>query len=309
MESVPVPAYQQFWVDKRGALEREYQKTGITNPEAVSSKQHLFKVLCDLQALAGCTPTSVGESEEWAAVIRAAEDNLACYSVALQVKALYSALYETYTVTLNELKKVLKSRSQVGQPNQADAFQEVRSRKRPSTAEAARSPKKAAVPTPVQVPTKNYFAPLRTAQMDTDASDAHPIAEETAAPTKSARPPPIVLTSAANLIQLQKKLKGVTRQTFELRNTRSGKRVVTKDMVDFQAVKAHFTENSLAYFTFFPNSENPVKAVLRHLPRTLPQKTYLTGWWTSVLTLSASNRCLPLVGHLMVPIPQPCPCS
>jgi hypothetical protein len=49
----------------------------------------------------------------------------------------------------------------------------------------------------------------------------------------------------------------VTRQSFELRNTRSGSRVVTKDMVDYQAVKAHFTENSLAYFTFFPKSENP----------------------------------------------------
>jgi hypothetical protein len=68
--------------------------------------------------------------------------------------------------------------------------------------------------------------------MDTNASDAQPCAEEAAAPAKSARPPPIVLTSAANLIQLQKKLKGVARQNFELRNTRSGTRVVTKDMVD-----------------------------------------------------------------------------
>jgi hypothetical protein len=113
--------------------------------------------------------------------------------------------------------------------------------------------------------------------MDTDASDAQPSAEEAAAPAKSARPPPIVLTSAANLIQLQKKLKGVTRQTFELRNTRSGTRVVTKDMVDYQAVKAHFTENSLAYFTFCPKSEKPVKAVLRHLPSNTPAKDISDG--------------------------------
>jgi hypothetical protein len=52
MASVPVPAYQQFWVDKREYLERGYQKTGKTNPEAVSSMQHLLKVLCDLEALA-----------------------------------------------------------------------------------------------------------------------------------------------------------------------------------------------------------------------------------------------------------------
>jgi hypothetical protein len=86
-----------------------------------------------------------------------------------------------------------------------------------------------------------------------------------------------VLTSAANLIQLQKKLKAVTRQPFELRNTRSGTRVVTKNMVDYQAVKAHFTENSIAYFTFFPKSEKPVKAVLRHLPGNTPAKDISDG--------------------------------
>jgi hypothetical protein len=73
--------------------------------------------------------------------------------------------------------------------------------------------------------------------MDADAPDAQPSAQEAAAPKKSARPPPVILTSEANLIQLQKKLKGVARQSFELRNNRSGTRVVTKDMVDYQAVK------------------------------------------------------------------------
>jgi hypothetical protein len=65
--------------------------------------QHLFKLLRDLEALAGCTPRPVGESEEWAAVIRAAEDNLENYSVALQGKTLYSAQYGSSTVTLNDL--------------------------------------------------------------------------------------------------------------------------------------------------------------------------------------------------------------
>jgi hypothetical protein len=37
---------------------------------------------------------------------------------------------------------------------------------------------------------------------------------------KSGRPPPIIWTSAANLIQLQKQLKGVAQQSFEFRNTR-----------------------------------------------------------------------------------------
>jgi hypothetical protein len=122
--------------------------------------QHLFRVLCDLEALAGCTLTPVAESEEWAAVIRAAENNLESYSVALQGKTLYSALYGNYTVTFNVLKSILNSSGQARQPSQGDGFQEVRSRKRHSTAEAAHSPKKAAVPTPTgQVATKNFYAP------------------------------------------------------------------------------------------------------------------------------------------------------
>jgi hypothetical protein len=75
MAGVPVPPYQQFWADKLASLEREFQTAGKTHPDAVPSMQHLFKVLCDLQSLAGCTPKSVGESE-WASVIGAAEDNL-----------------------------------------------------------------------------------------------------------------------------------------------------------------------------------------------------------------------------------------
>jgi hypothetical protein len=54
--------------------------------------QQLFKVLCYTKDLAGYTPASVGESEEWAAIIRAAEHNRESYSVALRGKILYSAL-------------------------------------------------------------------------------------------------------------------------------------------------------------------------------------------------------------------------
>jgi hypothetical protein len=60
-----------------------------------------------------------------------------------------------------------------------------------------------------------------------------------------------VLTSETNLIQLQKQLKGVAKQTFEFRSTKNGTRVITKDMVDFQAVKAHFDSQNLSYYSFF----------------------------------------------------------
>jgi hypothetical protein len=132
-------------------------------------------------------------------------------------------------------------------------------------------------PQAVKLATKNFFAPLRTAQIDTDATDAQPSAEEAAAPKKFSRPPPIILTSAANLIQLQKELKGVAPQSIELCNTRSGTRVVTKVMVDYQAIKEYFNQNSLTYFTLFPKSEKPVKAVLRHLRSYTPAQDISDG--------------------------------
>jgi hypothetical protein len=42
-------------------------------------------------------------------------------------------------------------------------------------------------------------------------------------PIGSGRPPPIVLTSSVNLIQLQKTLKDLARGSLEFRNTRNGK--------------------------------------------------------------------------------------
>jgi hypothetical protein len=55
---------------------------------------------------------------------------------------------------------------------------------------------------------------------------------------KSGRLPPIILTSAANLIHFQKQLKCVAKQSFEFRNT--------KNVVVYQAVKS-FETRSLFY--------------------------------------------------------------
>jgi hypothetical protein len=37
-------------------------------------------------------------------------------------------------------------------------------------------------------------------------------------------------------------------------------------MADFEAVKSHFTNYILSYYSFLPKSQTPVKAVIRHLP-------------------------------------------
>jgi hypothetical protein len=41
-------------------------------------------------------------------------------------------------------------------------------------------------------------------------------------------------------------------------------------MADFQSVKSHFDANNLSYSSFYPKSEKPMKAVIRHLPQNTP---------------------------------------
>jgi hypothetical protein len=130
--------------------------------------------------------------------------------------------------------------------------------------------------------TSNFFAP--SGQPTWTLIPQSESNSEAGAPGKSGRPPPVILMSAANLIQLQKQLKGVAQQNFEFRNTRNGTRVVTKDMVDYQAVTSYFEIHSLSYFTFFPKSENPIRQCYAIFQATFLHNTYLTGWWTSVLT-------------------------
>jgi hypothetical protein len=127
------------------------------------------------------------------------------------------------------------------------------------------------------VTTKNFFAPLRMLNMDTDAPGTESSKAEEPVPGKSSKPPPIVLTSVINLIKFQKQLKGIAKQQFEFRSTRNRTRNTTKDMVDYQSVKGHFETNNLSCYTFYPKSERPIKAVIRHLPTNTPAKDIAEG--------------------------------
>jgi hypothetical protein len=225
-----------------------------------------------------------------------AEDNTASYFKTLTGNPLFNDLYDTYTVTLIEIKAVLKVSTLASQTKslttggeqltQKEGFKEVRRRKRHNTDVAARTSKKAAVQDKISdalntlakgVVTRNYFALLRTADMDTDTSGTESMPHEGAAPGKTGRPPPIVLTSATNLIHLQKQLKGVLKDNSEFPSTRNGTRINTKTMADFSAFKSHLENNNLAYFTFYPKSLKPIKAVICHLPLNTPAEDISDG--------------------------------
>jgi hypothetical protein len=48
-------------------------------------------------------------------------------------------------------------------------------------------------------------------------------------------------------------------------------------MADFSAIKTYLEKNKLSYFTFFPKSEKPIKAVIRHLPHNTPAEDISDG--------------------------------
>jgi hypothetical protein len=174
MADVPVPGYQAFWTEKRKTLKAESKRLLSQSPDADIQLKQLFKVLCDIEDVAGYTPTSVGDSAQWSSIVNTAEENRLNFCKALDGKTLYSALYGTYTVTLQELKALLKASASTNQTlkhtsTQEEGFTEVRRRKRQSSDTAAQTPKKAApaatsapADAPSKVATRNYFAPLRT---------------------------------------------------------------------------------------------------------------------------------------------------
>jgi hypothetical protein len=84
-------------------------------PEAAYIVQQVYKVLGDIEFLAGCTPAKVGESYEWTSIVNSAEENRANICKAQDGKLLFGALSGMHTVTLNELKGILKVSAQAGQ--------------------------------------------------------------------------------------------------------------------------------------------------------------------------------------------------
>jgi hypothetical protein len=115
MAGVPKPAYQQIWIDKRSLLKNEYQSIVKKYLDVAPAVKLLFKVVCDIEDLSDFTPAPVGPSEEWATIISSAEEGREHDCNSLGGKTLFSALYETYKVTMNELQAVMKTKHQAGQ--------------------------------------------------------------------------------------------------------------------------------------------------------------------------------------------------
>jgi hypothetical protein len=232
---------------------------------------------------AGCTPASVGESPKWTLIVQNIAETRRDLHQLLKGKQLYSILYGVCTEVVHDLTAVLKDSAAKGEtakitttePPSNEVFHEQRRRKRKLSGDANKRTKKSATSATGtndpqlrqkdEVPTQNFFAPLKLTEMEADhgddADDSTEGQQQQAPSTQTCRPPPIELSSQVNLIQLQRQLKGLLKGNFEFRSTRNGTRVVTKEMEDFLTTRSHFESNNLPYFTFYSKSQNHIKAV------------------------------------------------
>jgi hypothetical protein len=70
-------------------------------------------------------------------------------------------------------------------------------------------------------------------------------------------------------------------------------------MEDFTAIKKHLESTNLSYFTYFPKSKKPIKAVIRYLPSNTPAQDICDGLTDlgfdsiSVKPMSSTRRSQP----------------
>jgi hypothetical protein len=188
----------------------------------------------------------------------------------LDGKALFTGILFLYAAIHREMTSTLQS-------EQVESEQEFRKQKRRkrNLSDKQSKPKSktemtsGSVSTPrAELSTRKFFAPLRT-EIDLEG-DKETTDEEKQRSTTQAVRPPIILTSTTNLLQLQKNICAIVQGSIEFRNKKNGTRVLTKEMADYSAIMTFFLQNNLKFYTFFPKSLKPIKAVLRNMPTNTP---------------------------------------
>jgi hypothetical protein len=75
MADVQVPGFPKYWTKNLASLNSQCHAITNKYPEAGSVVQQVYKVLNENEIIAGCAPTKVGESPEWATIVNCADNN------------------------------------------------------------------------------------------------------------------------------------------------------------------------------------------------------------------------------------------
>jgi hypothetical protein len=204
MAQVPALGHD-YWKTELDSLRTEFKDLVRQHLDAREAVGKVLDVFNDIIGLAGNAPKSIGENEAWTRVVRRAEANWVSLRMVLEGKTLFGALCGVYSLALIDLKAVLKrgaaekrshtptagsdtpatnttttprSNSAVAPTAQDEGeFRSQKRRKRINSSEEVRpGPSKRQSSTERkgtaagQPAVRNYFAPLRTMEMEEDAS-------------------------------------------------------------------------------------------------------------------------------------------
>jgi hypothetical protein len=253
------------------------------NPDATHKTDLVRTAFVKIEQLIQISAQQNGNSITWKRLIDKAENekNVLCKHV--NRKALFTGMLRLYAAIHRELKDSLLPKCDQEKEEEAPHS---RRRKRNSNHDDGSSNRKMqgtdkSRPLPLYqkprpVVTKNFFAPLRAAPMEgAEVCDERSSSNDN--PDKG-RPPPLVLSSEANILSLQKDLKTVVTGEFFFRNTASGTRITTKSMADYKATQNLLSQRGLTYFTFYTKGDKPVKLSLGICRITLLPKTQELGY-------------------------------
>jgi hypothetical protein len=241
------------------SFEKNHKELTARNPDCREEIGLLRNGLRTIGQLIHTSPSVNGNGAVWKELINRAEAEKTVLCKHLYGKPLFIAILRLNAAIHKDIRDSLLPE----QKESSEEFREQMRRKRnPSEEQAKKSkptpgPRDPRIRTQGEVPTRKFFVPLRASGMDVAEETTDQPNEEQPQPSsgKSGRLPPIVLTSATNLIQLQGHIKSIVTGSFAFRNTRSRTRIFTKEMADFSAVKKYLENKNLSYFSFYPKSE------------------------------------------------------
>jgi hypothetical protein len=188
MANAPTPEFQKFWTNQIECLKHECHEAIQKYPAAAGIMEQVHRVLVDSAHLAGRTPISVGQSPKWNKTVQNPTEASRSLHQLFVGKPLYSALQGVYAEVLIDLKGVLQESVAKGDAPctstrisrmEENEFREQKRRKRNYPGFTENEPKKptTALNNPrlrrqQEIPTRNFFAPLRTTEVETSQSDA-----------------------------------------------------------------------------------------------------------------------------------------
>ena len=101
--------YEEFGKNEYESLRTEAKNLIAESLDAKDVIQRVLKTISDIVSLASCTPTKVGQGEEWTRIVDAAQEDRAKLCAILRGKRLFSPLYGVHCLTLANLKSVLQN--------------------------------------------------------------------------------------------------------------------------------------------------------------------------------------------------------